>query len=60
MGYNNYKKLRQVTKTFGLDAESVDLFDAIKPIELSDWLKVTLSKAKFVPLNNEKAKAERV
>ena len=60
MGYSNYKKLRQVTKTFGLDAESVDLFDTIQPIVVSDWLKTTLSKAKFVPLTNEKAKAERV
>ncbi|MDX2305270.1 MAG: hypothetical protein NW226_20845 [Microscillaceae bacterium] len=60
MGYSNYKKLKQVTKTFGLDAESIDLFDTIQPIGMSDWLKTTLSKAKFVPLNNEKAKAERV
>ncbi len=60
MGYSNYKKLRQVTKTFGLDAEKVDLFEQVNLIEPSDWLKITLSKAKFVPLNNEKAKAERV
>ncbi len=26
MGYSNYKKLKQVTKTFGLSAKEVELF----------------------------------
>jgi hypothetical protein len=60
MGYSNYKKLKQVTKTFGLDAKKIDLFDVIEIIEPSDWLLATLKKAKFVPLTNEKAKSERI
>lgn len=42
MGYSNYKKLKQVTKKFGLDAESIRLFSDIKPIEPSTWLEQTL------------------
>ncbi len=60
MGYSKFKKLKEVTKTFGLNAEKVDLFQAIKPIKSSNWLKMTLSKAKLVPLNNEKTKLERI
>jgi hypothetical protein len=60
MGYSNYKKIKQVTKTFGLDAEKIKLFSEIKPIEPSAWLKETLEKATHFPLNNEKVKSERV
>jgi hypothetical protein len=60
MGYSNYKKLKQVTKTFGLDAENVGLFSTIKPIAPSAWLQETLEKAKQFPLNNEKVKSERI
>lgn len=60
MGYSKFKKLKEVTKTFGLNAEKVDLFHSIEPVIASSWLTITLTKAKFVPLNNEKAKAERI
>ena len=60
MGYSKFKKLKEVTKTFGLDALKTNLFETIIPIEPSDWLKLTLSKAQIIPLNNEKAKAERI
>jgi hypothetical protein len=60
MGYSNYKKIEQVTKKFGLLARRADLFDNIQPVEASKWLIETLKKAKFVPLRNEKAKAERI
>ena len=60
MGYSNFKKLKQVTKTFGLDAENLKLFSAIKLIEPSVWLEQALEKAKLFPLNNEKVKSERI
>ncbi len=60
MGYSKFKKLKEVTKTFGLDALKTNLFTTIVPVAPSDWLKLTLSKAQIMPLNNEKAKAERV
>ncbi|MDX2302524.1 MAG: hypothetical protein NW226_06965 [Microscillaceae bacterium] len=60
MGYSNYKKLRQVTKTFGLDAENIQLFSKIKLVEPSIWLEQALEKAKLFPLNNEKVKSERI
>ncbi len=60
MGYSNYKKLKQVTKKFGLDAEKIDLFKEISLIEPSSWLKETLQKSKMFPMNNEKVKSERI
>jgi hypothetical protein len=60
MGYSNYKKLKQVTKTFGLDARTISLFSSVIQIEPSDWLKLTLEKAKLFPLTNEKAKSEKI
>lgn len=60
MAYSEFKKLREVTKTFGLDAESIKLFDEIQPIQASTWLLETLSKAKYMPLHNEKVKSERI
>jgi hypothetical protein len=62
MGYSKYKKLRSVTKKFGLSAIKVDLFEgvSINLTEPSHWLTETLSMAKIVPLINEKVKSERV
>jgi len=62
MGYSNFKKLRTVTKTFGLSAKEVELFenDRINSIEPSEWLKETLQMAKYMPLINEKVKSERI
>ncbi len=60
MGYSNFKKLKQVTKTFGLDAENLKLFSTIKLVEPSVWLEQALEKAKLFPLNNEKVKSERI
>lgn len=58
MGYSNYKKLKQVTRTFGLDAENIQLFSSIKLVEPSRWLMETLEKSKLFPMNNEKVKSE--
>ncbi len=60
MGYSNFRKLKQVTKTFGLNAEKIRLFSNIIPIEPSSWLKETLEKATYFPLTNEKVKSEKV
>ncbi len=60
MGYSKFKKLKEVTKTFGLNAEKAILFESITPIAPSDWLKMTLQKAYFFPLTNEKVKSEKI
>jgi hypothetical protein len=60
MGYSKYKKLRTVTKKFGLDAQKISLFDEVSPVEPSNWLSETLLKSKFIPLSNEKTKSERI
>ncbi|MCU0446732.1 MAG: hypothetical protein MUE85_17635 [Microscillaceae bacterium] len=41
-----------------MDAEKIDLFSNIQPIEPSQWLLETLHKAKMFPLTNEKVKSE--
>jgi hypothetical protein len=60
MGYNNYKKIEQVTKKFGLNAQFRGLFSTILVVEPSNWLLETLEKAKLFPLRNEKVKSERI
>ena len=60
MGYSKYKKLKTVTKKFNLDAEKTSLFNSIELISPSNWLAETLKKADFIPLSNEKTKAERI
>jgi hypothetical protein len=60
MGYDNFKKLRQVTKTFGLDARSLELFEQVPLVEPSPWLTTTLAKSQLFPLTNEKVKSERI
>jgi hypothetical protein len=60
MGYSKFKKLKEVTKTFGLDAKSVALFSNIVCVEPSAWLSQTLEKAKLFPLTNEKVKSEKI
>ena len=60
MGYSKYKKLKTVVKKFNLDARSTPLFEIVTPCSPSGWLADTLKKARIVPLNTEKAKAERI
>ncbi len=60
MGYSNYKKLKQVTKTFGLDARKKVLFPEIDLVMPSKWLEETLQKAQLFPLTNEKSKSEKI
>ena len=62
MGYSSYKKLKIVTKKFGLAAQMVYLFEAesIQPIAPSSWLVDSLRKAYLTLPTNEKAKSERL
>lgn len=62
MGYSNYKKLKMVTKQFGVSAKKANLFGEsnIPSVEPSEWLSQTLKMATIVPLINEKVKSERL
>ena len=61
MGYSAYKKLKTVTKKFGLDARLERLFtDDIAVVQPSAWLVQSLTYAKVMPLTNEKNKSERL
>jgi hypothetical protein len=60
MGYSNYKKLKQVTKKFGLDARFTNIFPAIEPQPIGSWLAESLEMAEIMPLTNEKNKSERL
>ncbi len=60
MGYSNFKKIKTVVKKFNLDLQMVRLFDKIQETEPSAWLLETLSMVEFIPLTNEKSKAERI
>ena len=60
MGYSNYKKLKTVTKKFGLDNRFISIFPTIEPLPISDWLAKSLLKAEIMPLTNEKTKSERL
>ena len=60
MGYSNFRKLKNVTRKFGLSAKRTPLFSQAQPVQASMWLQETLRKAEIVPLSNEKTKAERI
>ena len=60
MGYSNYKKIKQVTKKFGLKARLMPLFTDIKPHQPSPWLVTSLEIAYKAPATTEKAKSERL
>ena len=60
MGFSSFRKIKQVTKKFGLDAQLVPLFSNIAPVEPSNWLLETLLIATEMPLTNEKSKSERI
>ena len=60
MGYSNFKKIRQVTKKFGLKAQLSPLFFDITLHQPSDWLVKSLEIAYKAPATTEKAKSERL
>ena len=60
MGYSNYKKLKTLTKKFGLDNRFINIFPEIQPQPISDFLSKSLLMAEIMPLTNEKTKSERL
>jgi hypothetical protein len=60
MGYSNFKKIKTVVKKFNLDLKTIRLFENILPIPPSAWLAESLALTEYLPLTNEKAKAERI
>lgn len=60
MGYSNYKNFKYTLKSLELEEFELPLFDAIVPIEPSDWLRQSLLVAEELPLTNKKSKSERV
>ncbi|MEY4937458.1 MAG: hypothetical protein RIS64_3817 [Bacteroidota bacterium] len=60
MGYSNYKKIKTVSKKFKVDVVLERLFENVKRVEPSSWLKESLEFAELMPLTNEKSKSERI
>ena len=60
MGYSNYRQIKNVVKKFGLGIKWGRFLTGTAPVEPSAWLQETLSLIEFLPLTNEKAKAERI
>jgi hypothetical protein len=60
MGYSNFKKIKTVVRRFNLDLQMLRLFGDTKPVSPSEWLEESLATSDFLPLTNEKAKAERI
>ncbi len=59
MSYRDFS-LKDIHKKFAISNQLVHLFDNLSPLEPSDWLKTTLSKATSLPLRSEKAKSESI
>ena len=62
MSYSDFT-IKQVQNDFGLEiVESSGIFSQIKPVEISDYLKITLEEniSLAVSINTEKAKSELI
>ncbi len=59
MAYTDFT-LKDLHNKFGIKNKVVKLFGKFEPIEPSDWLTVTLNKAKLLPARSEKAKSESI
>ena len=59
MAYSAFK-LRELKRQFNLDEKSISLFQQVKPLTPSDWLKQTLKLGLKMPLLSEKARSERI
>jgi hypothetical protein len=61
MAYSSFKKLKTVVNKFGLNSFRVELFpETIINVEPSDFLLMSLRKARKMPITNEKSKSERI
>lgn len=60
MAYGDFINLKQFKTKFGINIQLKKIFDKIKPVEPSDWLKTSLSYRKNVRSTNEKSKSETI
>ncbi len=60
MGYSNYKKNSQIEEKLGIVPIKKKLFQNIKPIQPSEWLKTTLLYSELASSQNEKTKSEAI
>ena len=62
MAYSSFKNLKKVVEKFGIKTEPGRLFpiSAIKLIEPSEWLKVSMEKAESLGFYSEKERSERL
>jgi len=59
MAYTNFT-LQDIRTKFNIKEVSVELFDNVEAIPISDWLKETLAMAQKIPMRSEKAKSELI
>jgi hypothetical protein len=59
MAYSGFK-LKELKRQFNLEEQGLNLFQAISPIKISDWLQETLRQGLKMPLLSEKARSERI
>ncbi len=60
MSYSNFKKILQIKENFGITIFEKNLFENIKSVVLSEWLKTTLSYSSLMRSKNEKTKSESI
>lgn len=59
MAYSKFK-LKDILTQFSLTLSSEVFFDEIKPLEYSDWLKISLERAQKQGYSSEKERSERL
>ncbi len=60
MAYSDYKKLSKVVEAFGLQTTRSSIFNDVKPIPPSDFLKLALAKSRNIGFTSEKERSERL
>lgn len=60
MAYSDFKKLSKVVEAFDLRTKRSSLFDDVKPMPPSDFLKTALQKSRNIGFTTEKERSERL
>ena len=60
MAYSNFTNLKQIKDELDITSRYKSLFEKVKEIEPSDWLKTTLSYSSLLRSRNEKSKSESI
>lgn len=62
MAYSSFTKLKKVIKHFDINVESDSLFSKsdLKPIEPSEWLKISIQRGYEMGFESEKERSERL